>query len=549
MGRNPPMLNTKSGLSQEIESLRSRVADLERERETVEAERRERLRGEERYRVVSDATGQVIYDCDVPTRHIEWAGRVEDITGYTREEFNQLGVPGWRERLHPEDRTRVEANLDAAMRYKTQFHCEYRFRKKDGSYRFFEDNGSYLYDDSGQAARMLGSMKDITERRDLELQLQQAAKMEAIGQLAGGVAHDFNNLLTCIRGYSEVLLQSVKPLDPIRQDIEEIHKAADRAAALTQQLLTFSRKQIIAPEVINLNTVVNEASKMLGRLIGENIDLTLNLDGQLGLVRADPQQIDQILVNLAVNARDAMPGGGKLVIATENVEFADEFCRAHPEAKPGPHVMLSVSDTGCGMDHRIQSRIFEPFFTTKPKGKGTGLGLSTVYGIVQQNHGVICVSSEPGAGATFRICLPRVSEKEIGVSRPKRLSADLRGTETVLLVEDDEVVGNLAAKVLNRRGYKVIRSTSPTDALPLFERHKDEVRLLLTDIVMPGMDGKELFARLQAMRVDLRVIFMSGYTEDIIAHHGVLEEGINFVQKPFTIDELCQAVRRVLDQA
>jgi len=543
------MPNTDSGLPEVIESLRRRVADLERERETVEAERRERLRGEERYHVVSDATGQAIYDCDVSTRDIEWAGRVEDITGYTREEFNQLGIPGWRERLHPEDRARVEANLDAAMKNKTQFHCEYRFRKKDGSYRYFEDNGSYVHDESGRAVRMLGSMKDITERRDLELRLQHAAKMEAIGQLAGGVAHDFNNLLTCIRGYSEVLLQTVKPLDPIHQDIDEIHKAANRAAALTQQLLTFSRKQIIAPQVINLNTVVDEASKMLGRLIGENIELSLNLDGQLRLVRADPQQIEQILVNLAVNARDAMPDGGKLAIATGNVDFTDEFCRAHPEAKPGPNVMLSISDTGCGMDHKIQSRIFEPFFTTKPKGKGTGLGLSTVYGIVQQNQGVILVSSEPGAGATFSIYLPRVGENEIGVSKPRRLAADGRGTETVLLVEDEEVVGNLAAKVLVRRGYKVIRATSSADALPLFERHKDEIRLLLTDIVMPGMDGKELFVRMQAMRPDLRVVFMSGYTEDVIAHHGVLEEGINFVQKPFTIDELCQAVRRVLDQA
>ena len=534
---------------EEIESLRRRLADLERERETVELERRERLRGEERYRVVSDATGQVIYDCDVPTRHIEWAGRVEDITGYTREEFDQLGIAGWRERLHPEDRTRVEAKLDQAMQNKTPFHCEYRFRKKDGSYRYFEDNGSYLYDDAGQAIRMLGSMKDITERQDLELQLQQAAKMEAIGQLAGGVAHDFNNLLTCIRGYSEVLLQSIKPIDPIRQDIEEIHKAANQAAGLTQQLLTFSRKQIIAPEVINLNTVVNEASKMLARLIGENIDLCLNLHEQLELVRADPQQIDQILVNLAVNARDAMPEGGKLAIETANVEFGAEFCRAHAEAKPGPYVMLSVSDTGCGMDRKTKSHIFEPFFTTKPKGKGTGLGLPTVYGIVQQNHGVILVISEPGEGAIFKIYLPRVSDQAMALPRPKRMAADLKGTETILLVEDEEVVGNLAAKVLTRRGYKVIKATAPADALALFQSHQDEIRLLLTDIVMPGMDGKELFERMQARRADLRVIFMSGYTEDVIAHHGVLEEGINFVQKPFTVDELCHAVRRVLDQA
>lgn len=389
---------------------------------------------------------------------------------------------------------------------------------------------------------------DITEQHALTEQLRQAQKMEAVGQLAGGIAHDFNNLLTAITGYSELSLRRLGADDPHRRNLEEIKKAADRAASLTRQLLAFSRKQILEPKVVNLNSIVDSTEKMLRRLIGENIEVSSILEPELWLVKADPSQIEQILMNLVVNARDAMPDGGKLTIETANVELDQNYAGKHVMVSPGPYVMLAVSDTGIGMDAETEAHIFEPFFTTKEIGKGTGLGLSTVYGIVKQSGGYVWVYSEVGQGTTFKVYLPREFEPESAFVKSESRSI-ARGTETVLLVEDDDMVRNLAREVLESNGYRVLVASEATEALTLCENSRGEIKLVLTDVVMPQMGGKELAARLLQNSPDLKVLYMSGYTDNAIVHHGVLDESVSFLQKPFTPDALAKKVREVLDES
>src|SRR5271166_1968437 len=391
-------------------------------------------------------------------------------------------------------------------------------------------------------------MEDVTETRMLELQFRQAQKMEAIGRLAGGIAHDFNNLLMVISGYSEFLLERLGPDPPLRGPAQEIANATQRATSLTRQLLAFSRKQMLAPKVLDLNEVVAENLKMLTRMIGEDIDLVMVPAPALGAVRADPGQIDQVIMNLAVNARDAMPQGGKLTIETANTSLDENFARTHSPLTPGEYVMLSISDTGVGMDDETQSRIFEPFFTTKG-AKGTGLGLSTVYGIVKQSGGFIFVDSQPHRGTSFRAYFPRVDGREDVAAAQDSLALPRaeHGQETILLVEDETNLRHLARQYLEIQGYKILEAEDSAAALQIVDGYQGTIDLLLTDVIMPGMNGRELAAQVTNLLPDVRVLYMSGYTENAIGHDGTLDAGINLLQKPFSLPALKDRVRELRD--
>ena len=388
---------------------------------------------------------------------------------------------------------------------------------------------------------------EVNERKSSEAQLRQSQKMEAIGQLAGGVAHDFNNLLTAINGHSELCLRRLESKDPAYHHLEQIKKAGDRAAGLTRQLLAFSRKQILQPKIVDLNQVVVDLNKMLQRLIGEDIDLLMGLAADLGKVKADPNQLEQILLNLSINARDAMPRGGRLTIETSNAYLDEEFTRDHISVPPGQYVLLAVSDNGCGMATETQAHIFEPFFTTKEVGKGTGLGLATVYGIVKQSGGSIWVYSEVGQGTAFKIYFPLAEGPAEAATTPTDDLAWFKGTETVLLVEDEEVVRDMATEILRESGYQVLEAKHGREALMLARQHPEVIHLMLTDVVMPQMSGRELAELLSPLRQDMKVLYMSGYTDDAIVHHGVLEEGMEFIGKPFTPSALARKIRELLD--
>ena len=422
---------------------------------------------------------------------------------------------------------------------------ETRERARDGRPRVFLNNVVGFLED-GQLVRVWGTQRDVSDQRHLEEQFRQSQKMEAVGQLAGGIAHDFNNLLTAILGNTQLLLRDLPPGDAKRQDVEEIRKASERAASLTRQLLAYSRRQMMQPEVLDLNVVVADMDRMLRRLIGEHIALVTVLAPDLGRVRADPNQIEQVLVNLAVNARDAMPDGGKLTIETANEEMDKAFAQAHLGAVPGSYAMIAVTDTGVGMDASVRAHLFEPFFTTKEVGKGTGLGLATVYGIVKQSEGYITVYSEPRRGARFKIYLPRIQTPQSTTAASAKERPE-RGTETVLVVEDEAAVLTLSRRALEAQGYVVLAANDPTDAMRVVERHGGPIHLLLTDVVMPGSSGRELADRLVARRPGIRVLYMSGYPGDAVVQHGSLPVGSAFVQKPFSPDGLARKVRDVLD--
>jgi two-component system cell cycle sensor histidine kinase/response regulator CckA len=403
-----------------------------------------------------------------------------------------------------------------------------------------------LFDEQQKVRGSVGAFLDTTERKYLEDQLRQSQKLESVGKLAGGIAHDFNNLLTAILGQSALIMRQLEEDDPLRLKVEEIKKAGERAAGLTHQLLAFSRKQILQPKVIALNEVVGEADKLLRRLIGENIELLTMCEPRLGRVKADPTQISQIIINLAVNARDAMPEGGKLILETKNVYLDEAYARQHVSVLPGRYVMLAVSDTGHGMDAGTQKQIFEPFFTTKEVGKGTGLGLSTVYGIVKQSGGNIWVYSEVGRGTTFKIYLPMIEEDALLESTADAAPVP-RGTETVLVVEDNDAVLGLTCDILEGEGYKVLTAMHGGEALQICQQHVGKIDLIITDVVMPGMGGRQLSERLSHRCAEVKVLYMSGYTDTAIVHHGVLDAGTDFIQKPFTPDALARKVREMLD--
>jgi two-component system cell cycle sensor histidine kinase/response regulator CckA len=484
--------------------------------------------------IVADLQGVVTYWNEGATRLFGW--QPAEVLGRRLTERFALG-----------DGPAVADKLQAIMGGR-DWTGEWQGTRQDGSRVWVDARVSRLTDPTGQPVGVLGLAHDITGRKRLEEQYHQAQKMEAIGQLAGGVAHDFNNLLTVISGYSDLLFEQFPAEDPAREAVGEIRQAGERAASLTRQLLAFGRQQVLAPVVLDLNAVVIDMEKMLRRVIGEDVHLATALRPDLGRIKADPGQIEQVLLNLCVNARDAMPQGGRLTIETRNVDLDESYGQAHADVRLGPHVLLAVSDTGHGMTEAVQARIFEPFFTTKEVGRGTGLGLATVHGIVKQSGGHVAVYSEPGVGTTFKVYLPRVEEEEDRESRPARGPARAPGgQETVLLVEDEEAVRSLARRVLQASGYTVVEARDGGEALRVRSQHAGPIHLLVTDVVMPGMGGRQLAERLQALDPAMGVLYLSGYTDDAVVRHGILQEAVHFLQKPFSPATLARKVREVLD--
>jgi PAS domain S-box-containing protein len=495
---------------------------------------------EARLRVLVEQLPAVLWTVDRDLRFTSALG-----AGFARLKIkpNELVGMSLLEYFETRDQTflPIAAHRRAVAGEPMTFHVEW----KSGSYACHVEP---LRDSDGQVSGAICMSLDITDRKQLEEQLRQAQKMEAVGRLAGGIAHDFNNLLMVIQGYSDLLVERLPDGDPLRRNAEQIQMASQRASSLTRQLLAFSRKQMLAPKILNVQSVVAEMEKILRRLIGEDIQLETSSAPDLGLVKADRSQIEQVILNLAVNARDAMPQGGRLTIETANVELDSSY--SHPPAvlSPGKYVMLAVTDNGCGMDAETQAHVFEPFFTTKEKGKGTGLGLATVYGVVKQSGGYVWVYSEPGRGTSFKIYLPRIEETAVPAGRDGKsdMRAPQRGSETILLVEDEKGVRELAREYLTSSGYTVIEAENGHTALELAGMHVGPIHLLLTDVVMPGISGRELAERVSQIRSGIKIVYMSGYTDQAVVHHGILENDAVLLQKPFTLMTLAAKLREIL---
>ncbi|MBI3662326.1 MAG: response regulator [Acidobacteria bacterium] len=517
-------------------------AEERKERQRAEEALRE---SEERYRSLVIATSQIIWTTNPEGEMLEPFRSWQEFTGQSAEEARGHG---WLDAIHPDDRERVLKTCEEAERTGVPIQSEYQLRRHDGVYRHLSCRAVPVRTKGGSIREWVGACSDVTERITLEAQLRQSQKMDAIGQLAGGVAHDFNNLLGVILGRTELALQNLAADSPMRGELEEVFLAGERAAALTGQLLAFSRRQAIQPTILNLNTVVGDVDKMLRRLIGEDIGLVTVLAPALWKIKADRGQIEQVVMNLAVNARDAMPGGGKLTIETRNAELDSQYVNAHAAVPPGQYVLLAVTDTGTGMDDATKASIFEPFFTTKEKGRGAGLGLATVYGIVKQSGGHIWVYSEPGQGTTFKIYFPR-AEDALAAPAPARAAVSApRGTETILVAEDEEAIRTLTCEFLQLSGYAALGAASPAEALLLAERHEGRIPLLVTDVVMPGMSGRDLAKRVKQLRPEIKILFVSGYPDQAIVRHGVLDGGISFLPKPFSRYDLLRTVRDILDR-
>jgi len=494
------------------------------------------------------------WEWDLINNNVYWSNELFEIFGLPVKDSG-LDYKSVLDFIHPEDRELVQKRVSEALQKGKYYHVEYRIVCPDGTERIVHAQGNAHLNGDGKPTKFVETVQDITvhkqaekEMEVLQEQLRQSQKMEAIGRLAGGIAHDFNNLPTVIKGCSQLSLLELKEGDPVRENTVEINEAAERAADLTRQLLTFSRRQVIEMKVFDLNAILENLDKVLRRVIAEDIVLLTLLKEDLGMVRADPGQIEQVIMNLAINARDAMPSGGKLTIETANMELDEEYTHTHMAVKPGQYVMFSVSDTGYGMSPEVKSRIFEPFFTTKEKGKGTGLGLSTVYGIVKQSEGHIWVYSEPEQGTAFKIYLPRVYEAT-EEREEKLVKEELpSGSETILVVEDEEKVRKLIVQVLKRQGYSILEAPHGDDALLVCNQHGGLIHLLVTDVVMPGMSGSEVARRLASRYPKMKVLYTSGYTDNAIVHYGVLQKKANYIQKPFTMEGLATKVRQVLDR-
>jgi two-component system cell cycle sensor histidine kinase/response regulator CckA len=498
---------------------------------------------EERYRLLFDSGPHPMWVYDLDTLGFITVNEAAiRHYGYTRDEFLAMTIEDIRP---PEDIPKLREHLSHLEAEGSHPRAVWRHRTKDGRVLNVEVNRYTLQFEGKRAALALA--QDVTERLRLEQRLLQAQKMEAVGRLAGGVAHDFNNVLTAIFGYVEMVIADLPAHSPSRADLEEVRKAATRAASLTRQLLAFSRQQVLQPTVLNVNDVVQDIEKMLQRLIGDDVEVRVMLAPDVGNIRADTGQLEQIILNLAVNARDAMPTGGKLTIETAGADLTEEYADAHVPVIPGAYVMLAVSDTGSGMTAEVKARMFEPFFTTKGRGRGTGLGLATVYGIVKQSGGYIWVYSEPGLGTAFKVYLPRVDAPVEPATQAPELKGTLAGTETVLLAEDDELLRPLARSLLLKLGYTVLDAPNAAEALVAAGEHQGTIHLLITDVVMPGQSGRDLARALAQSHPDTKVLYMSGYTDDAIVHHGMLDPGLNFLQKPFTPATLARKVREVLD--
>jgi len=525
-------------LARVFNDMSARVSDLYGTLQRSEAQFRSLIENAHDFIVVLQADGMIRYASPSFERE---AGEGSPVEGQ-----NILNLAA------AEDRTEVEKLL-AAVQVRgmpgdvdpAPIESEFRIRQRGGGVRILEVSATNLLKNPAVNGIVVNA-RDVTERRTLEDQLMRAQRMEAIGTLSGGIAHDFNNILTVILGHTEVLLKELQSSPEESGHLRSIDEASRRASALTRQLLAFSRKQVLQPKVLNLNSLIVDLDKMLRRLISENIELETVTDPQLGATRTDPGQIEQVVMNLVVNARDAMKSGGRITIETANVTLDEDYVRVHPTARPGPHVMLAVSDTGEGISPDIMPHIFEPFFTTKEVGKGTGLGLSTVYGIVKQSGGNVWVYSQPGRGSTFKIYLPRVDEPA-PFAAEATLHSVSSGAETVLLVEDEPALRDLIKIALTAGGFTVIDAPTPADALILSRKHTGPLHLLLTDVIMPGMDGPALAKQMQGERPDIKVLFMSGYATNFIMHDGVVDPGTNFLEKPFHPRTLLNKVREVLD--
>ncbi|MBC2695308.1 MAG: response regulator [Desulfobacteraceae bacterium] len=544
------ILNLLRGYNRMTESMLVSTTRLQQAKEAL-------IESEAKFRTLVEKIPTITYTAALDeygtTQYI--SPQIESILGFTQEEF-KANNDIWDKQLHLDDRNRVLKETAASHPNDIPFVSEYRMLKKTGRTVWFRDEAVVVKNEAGEPIFVQGMMIDITEskqaekeKKKLEAQLRQSQKMEAVGTLAGGVAHDFNNLMTVIIGNAQLALMNVIKDESIREGIEEIKKAGEKATSLTRQLLAFSRKQIIKPEIMDLNIGINETEKMLKRMIGEDIEFQTVLEPELWKVYADSGQIDQIIINMVVNARDAMPQGGLLTIETANADLDKNYFRERGihEEKPGHYVMLAVSDTGIGMDKETREHVFDPFFTTKEVGKGTGLGLSTAYGIVKQNNGFIWVYSEPGKGTTFKVYLSKV-EGDVEAEEKERTCAEHPGgSETVLIVEDDDSLRNFAQKALRQLGYKLLVAENGEDALKVCKEHDGQIDLMITDVVMPKMGGREAVERLQPLYPRMKVIYMSGYTDNAIVRHGVLAPGLNFLEKPFTPKKLACKVRETLD--
>jgi PAS domain S-box-containing protein len=492
-----------------------------------------------------ESASQAILSVDRNGRVVLANPKTEEMFGYSREELLgariEILLPESQRRAHGRDR---EEYFTHPRVRPMGIGMELAGRRKNGTEFPVEISLSYVETTEGLFA--IAFVNDISDRKRLEDQLLQAQKMEAVGRLAGGVAHDFNNMLTVISGYNRMILDELSPLDPVRGCAEEVLKAADRAAALTKQLLAFSRRQVMQPCVMNVNAAIVHTEKMLRRLIGEDVELVLSLAEDVGNIKADPNHIQHAIVNLTLNARDAMPDGGRITVETANIRLDETYARTHLGVQPGDFVMVAVSDTGHGMDAETRRRLFEPFFTTKETGKGTGLGLATVYGVVKQLGGDIWVYSEPGQGTTFKLYFPRVAETADAPPPSPVESDQAPSTETILVVEDEQAVRDLTVRMLRKLGHTVLPAADGAEALAIAKSYAGPIALLLTDVVMPNMSGRQVADELLRARPELKVLYLSGYTDHTVVHHGVLEDGVEFLPKPFSREALAKKIREVL---